>query len=29
VSYDLLREEAVKKTGSLNIPQSCFEASKG
>jgi hypothetical protein len=23
VSYDLLREEAIKKARSLNIPQSC------
>jgi hypothetical protein len=29
VSYDLLREEAIKKARSLNIPQSCFKASKG
>jgi hypothetical protein len=29
VSYDLLREEAIKKVRSLNIPQSCFKASKG
>jgi hypothetical protein len=28
-SYDLLREEATKKARSLNIPQSCFKASKG
>jgi hypothetical protein len=28
VSYDLLREEAIKKARSLNIPQSCFKASK-
>jgi hypothetical protein len=28
VSYDLLREEAIKKTRSLNSPQSCFKASK-
>jgi hypothetical protein len=29
VSYDLLREEEIKKARSLNIPQSCFKASKG
>jgi hypothetical protein len=29
VSYDLLREEAIKKATSLNIPQSRFKASKG
>jgi hypothetical protein len=29
VSYDLLREEALKKARSLNIPQSRFKASKG
>jgi hypothetical protein len=30
VSYDLLREEAIKKASrSLNIPQSHFKASKG
>jgi hypothetical protein len=29
VSYDLLREEAIKKARSLNIPRSCFKASKG
>jgi hypothetical protein len=29
VSYDLIREEAIKKARSLNIPQSCFKASKG
>jgi hypothetical protein len=29
VSYDLLREETIKKARSLNIPQSCFKASKG
>jgi hypothetical protein len=29
VSYDLLREEAIKKSKSLNIPRSCFKASKG
>jgi hypothetical protein len=29
VSYDLLREEAIKKARSLNIPQSYFKASKG
>jgi hypothetical protein len=29
VSYDLLCEEAIKKARSLNIPQSCFKASKG
>ena len=29
VSYDLLREEAIKKARSLNIPQSRFKASKG
>jgi hypothetical protein len=29
VSYDLLREEAIKKARSLNIPQSCFKSSKG
>ena len=29
VSYDLLREEALKKARSLNIPQSHFKASKG
>jgi hypothetical protein len=29
VSYDLLREEAIKKARILNIPQSCFKASKG
>jgi len=29
VSYDLLHEEVLKKTRSLNIPQSCFKASKG
>jgi hypothetical protein len=28
VSYDLLREEAIKKARSLDIPQSCFKASK-
>jgi hypothetical protein len=28
VSYDPLRKEAIKKARSLNIPQSCFEASK-
>jgi len=28
VSYDLLREEAIKKATSLNIPQSRFNASK-
>jgi hypothetical protein len=29
VSYDLLREEAIKKTIPLNIPRSRFKASKG
>jgi hypothetical protein len=29
VSYDLLREEAIKKAISLNIPPSCFKTSKG
>ena len=29
VSYDLLREEAIKKAKSLNIPRSHFKASKG
>jgi hypothetical protein len=29
LSYDLLREQAIKKARSLNIPQSCFKASKG
>jgi hypothetical protein len=29
VSYDLLREEAIKKARFFNIPQSCFKASKG
>jgi hypothetical protein len=29
VSYDLLREEAIKKARSLNIPGSQFKASKG
>jgi hypothetical protein len=29
VSYDLLREEAIKKARSLNIPRSSFKASKG
>jgi hypothetical protein len=29
VSYDPLREEAIKKARSSNIPQSCFKASKG
>jgi hypothetical protein len=29
VSYDLLREEAVKKVRSVNIPLSCFKASRG
>jgi hypothetical protein len=29
VSYDLLCKEAIKKARSLNIPQSCFKASKG
>lgn len=29
VSYELLREEALKKARSLNIPQSRFKASKG
>jgi hypothetical protein len=29
VSYDLLREEAIKKARSLNIPRSRFKASKG
>jgi hypothetical protein len=29
VSYYLLREEAIKKARSLNIPQRCFKASKG
>ena len=28
-SYDLLREEEIKKARSLNIPQSRFQASKG
>jgi hypothetical protein len=28
VSYDLLREEAIKKATSLNIPRSRFKASK-
>jgi hypothetical protein len=28
-SYDLPREEAIKKTRSLNIPQSRFKSSKG
>jgi hypothetical protein len=27
VSYDLLREEAIKKTRSLNVPRSHFKAS--
>jgi hypothetical protein len=29
VGYDLLHKEAIKKARSLNIPQSCFKASKG
>jgi hypothetical protein len=29
VSYDLLPEEVKKKARSLNIPQSCFKATKG
>jgi hypothetical protein len=29
VSYDLLREETIKKAKSLNNPQSCFKAGKG
>jgi hypothetical protein len=29
VSYHLLREEAIKKATSLNIPQSHFKANKG
>jgi len=29
LSYDLLREEAIKKTRSLNIPRSPFKVSKG
>jgi hypothetical protein len=29
VSYDLLREEAIKKARSLNIPRNHFKASKG
>jgi hypothetical protein len=29
VNYDLLCEEAIKKTRFLNIPQNCFKASKG
>jgi len=29
VSYDLLREEAIKNAISLNIPRSRFKASKG
>jgi hypothetical protein len=29
VSYDLLREEVIKKARSLNIPRSHFKASKG
>jgi hypothetical protein len=29
VSYDLLRQEAIKKVTSLNILRSCFKASKG
>jgi hypothetical protein len=29
VSYDLLREEAIKKARSFNIPRSRFKASKG
>jgi hypothetical protein len=29
MSYDLLREEAIKKARSLNIPESCFKASRG
>jgi len=29
VSYDLLREEAIKKATSLNIPRSHFKVSKG
>jgi hypothetical protein len=29
VSYNLLREETIKKARSLNIPQNCFKASKG
>jgi hypothetical protein len=29
MSYDLLREEAIKKARSLNISESCFKASKG
>jgi hypothetical protein len=28
VTYDLLREEVIKKAISLNIPRSCFKASK-
>jgi hypothetical protein len=28
VSCDLLRDEAIKKARSLNIPQSCFKAGK-
>jgi len=29
VSYALLRKEMIKKAGCLNIPPSCFKASKG
>jgi hypothetical protein len=29
VSYDLLREEAIKKARSMNIPRSRFKTSKG
>jgi hypothetical protein len=29
VNYDPLCEEVIKKARSLNIPQSCFKASKG
>jgi transposase-like protein len=29
LSYELLREEAIKKARSLNIRKSCFKASKG
>jgi hypothetical protein len=29
VNYDLLCDETLKKATSLNIPQSCFKASKG
>ena len=29
MNYDLLRKEAIKKVRSLNIPRSCFKASRG